>query len=89
VPTIAQAGVPGYESVAWYGLFAPRGTPPDVIARINKETAEVLKDPEVRKQLIDAGLLPHSSSPQEFAAYIKQDAGKWGDVVKKNNIKVE
>jgi tripartite-type tricarboxylate transporter receptor subunit TctC len=89
VPTIAQAGVSGYESVAWYGLFAPRGTPSAVIDRINKETAEVLKDPEVRKQLVDAGLLPHSSSPQEFAAYIQKDATKWGDVVKKTGIKVE
>jgi tripartite-type tricarboxylate transporter receptor subunit TctC len=89
VPTIAQAGVPGYESVAWYGLFAPKGTPQAVIDRINKETAAVLKDPEVRKQLIDQGLLPHASSPQEFAAYIEKDSKKWGEVVKSNDIKVE
>ncbi|OWT73775.1 MULTISPECIES: tripartite tricarboxylate transporter substrate binding protein [unclassified Achromobacter] len=89
VPTIAQAGVAGYDSVAWYGLFAPRGTPADVVDRINKETAAVLKDPEVRKQLVDAGLLPHVSTPQAFAAYIQNDATKWGDVVRKNGIKVE
>ncbi|MBO9355148.1 tripartite tricarboxylate transporter substrate binding protein [Bordetella petrii] len=89
VPTIAEAGVSGYDSVAWYGLFAPAGTPAAVIDRINKETAEVLKDPEVRKQLVDAGLLPHISSPQEFAAYIATDSKKWGDLVKVNDIKVE
>ncbi|OZI18843.1 hypothetical protein CAL26_14245 [Bordetella genomosp. 9] len=89
VPTIAQAGVPGYESVAWYGLFAPVGTPPAVIDRINKETAEVLKDPEVRRQLIDAGLLPHTSTPGEFAAYIAGDSKKWAEVIKANGIKVE
>ena len=60
-----------------------------MVDRIARETAEVLKDPEVRKQLIDAGLLPHTGSPQEFAAYIQADAAKWGDVVKKNGIKVE
>lgn len=89
VPTIAQADLPGYESVAWYGLFAPAGTPPAVIDRINKETTEVLKDPGVRKQLIDAGLLPHAGSPKEFATYIGNDSKKWGDVVKANGIKVE
>lgn len=89
VPTIAQAGVPGYDSVAWYGLFAPAGTPAAVIDRINRETAEVLKDPGVRKQLVDSGLLPHISSPQEFSAYIAKDSKKWGDVVKANNIKVQ
>ena len=89
VPTIAEAGVPGFESVAWYGLFAPVGTPSDIIDRIGKETAEVLKDPEVRTQLIAAGLLPHTSSAKEFAAYIQTDAKKWGEVVKANNIKVE
>lgn len=89
VPTIAQAGVPGYDCVAWYGLFAPAGTPAAVIDRLNKETAEVMKDPQVRKQLIDAGLLPHVSSPQAFAAYIASDSKKWGAVVKSNGIKVE
>ncbi|MBV7481824.1 tripartite tricarboxylate transporter substrate binding protein [Bordetella sp. BOR01] len=89
VPTIAEAGVPGYDSVAWYGLFAPAGTPAAIIDRINRETAEVLKDPGVRKQLVDSGLLPHISSPQEFAAYIAADSKKWGDVVKANDIKVE
>lgn len=89
VPTIAQAGVPGYDSVAWYGLFAPAGTPAAIIDRINRETAEVLKDPGVRKQLVDSGLLPHISSPQAFAAYIAKDSKKWGDVVKANNIKVQ
>ncbi len=89
VPTVAQAGVPGYESVAWYGLFAPVGTPAAVIDRLSRETAAVLKDPQVQKQLIDAGLLPHTSTPKEFAAYIKADAKKWGEVVQANGIKVE
>ena len=89
VPTIAQAGVKGYESVAWYGLFAPAGTPAEAIERINKETAEVLKDPQVRKQLLDAGLLPRASSPKEFAEYIARDSKKWGDVVKTNGIKAQ
>jgi tripartite-type tricarboxylate transporter receptor subunit TctC len=89
VPTVAEAGVPGYESVAWYGLFAPVGTPAAVIDRINKETAEVLKDPQVRKQLTESGLLPHASSPKAFADYIAADSRKWAKVVKANGIKVE
>lgn len=89
VPTIAQAGVPGYESVAWYGLFAPHGTPKDVVEKLSKATREVLKDPAVSKQLMESGLIPHGSTPSDFAAYIRQDSKKWAKVVRDNGIKVE
>jgi len=89
VPTIAQAGVPGYESVAWYGLFAPRGTPKAVVEKLSKETMEALKDPAVRKQLMDSGLIPHGSTPAAFASYIRQDSEKWAKVVRDNGIKAE
>jgi tripartite-type tricarboxylate transporter receptor subunit TctC len=89
VPTVAEAGVPGYESIAWYGLFAPAHTPPDVIRRLNAETAAALQDEEVKKQLIEAGLLPYSSSPEAFASYVAAETDKWGKLVKENGIKVD
>jgi tripartite-type tricarboxylate transporter receptor subunit TctC len=89
VPTVAEAGVPGYESVAWYGLFAPIGTPADIVRKLNTETAAALQNKDVSKQLIEAGLVPSSSSPEAFATYVAAETVKWGKLVSANGIKVE
>jgi tripartite-type tricarboxylate transporter receptor subunit TctC len=89
VPTIAEAGVPGYESVAWYGLFAPAGTPADVVRKLNAETVAVLQMPDVRRRLTESGVLPTSSSPDAFASYIAKETARWGKLIRANGIKVE
>ena len=89
VPTIAEAGVPGYESVAWYGLFAPAGTPADVVKKLNADTVAVLQMPDVRRRLTESGVLPTSSSPDAFASYIAKETARWGKLIRANGIKVE
>lgn len=82
VPTVAEAGVPGYEINNWYGLFVPAGTPGDVIKRLNAEAAKALQKPEVRAKLVAAGLEPSWNTPEQFAAYIKAENAKWGKIVR-------
>jgi tripartite-type tricarboxylate transporter receptor subunit TctC len=89
VPTVAEAGVPGYESVAWYGLFAPPNTPADIVKKLNTETAAALHDKNVSQQLIAAGLVPSFSSPEAFATYVASETDKWGKLVQANGIKAE
>ena len=82
VPTVAEAGVPGYEINNWYGLFVPAGTPGDVIKRLNAEAAKALQKPEVRAKLVAAGLEPSWNTPEQFAAYIRAESAKWGKIVR-------
>jgi tripartite-type tricarboxylate transporter receptor subunit TctC len=89
VPTIAESGVPGFEAWAWQGLLAPAGTPADALARIRTEYAKAVNDPAVRQKLLDAGIEPLTSTPDEFTAYMKSETAKWAKVVKDANIKVE
>jgi tripartite-type tricarboxylate transporter receptor subunit TctC len=89
VPTVAEAGVPGYESVAWYGLFAPVNTPAAIVKKLNAETAAAVADKDVAKQLIESGLVPSSSSPEAFTAYVATETEKWGKLIEANGIKVE
>jgi tripartite-type tricarboxylate transporter receptor subunit TctC len=89
VPTIAEAGVPGYESVAWYGLFAPAGISAEIVRKLNAETVAILQTPDVRKRLTEAGVLPGSSSPESFAAYIATETARWGKLIRANGIKAE
>jgi tripartite-type tricarboxylate transporter receptor subunit TctC len=90
VPTIAAAaGVPGYEAVSWYALMAPAGTPKDVIAKIHSDTAKALQLADVRERLAGMGAEPSGESPAELAARIKAEYERWGDVVRKANIKAD
>ena len=86
VPTLAEAGVTADNVDMWYGVLAPKGTPPDVVARLNKEIAAVLKQPEVAKSFESQGMVPASSTPAEFGALVKKDADRWAGVVKRGNI---
>ena len=89
LPTISDSGLHGYSATTWYGLYAPKGTPPDIINRINKATIEVLKNPELREQLIQRGFEPVGNSPKEFAAFISSEIIKWGKVVRVAGIEPE
>ncbi len=86
VPTLAEAGVTADNVDMWYGVLAPKGTPADVVARLNKEIAAVLKSPEVAKSFESQGMVPASSTPAAFGALIQKDAQRWATVVKKGNI---
>ncbi len=88
-PTIAEAGVPGYESLQWYGLLVPSGTPKDIVARLYKETVAALRTPEVSARLAADGGEVVASTPEEFAAYLRAETDKWQKVVKAAGIKPE
>ena len=88
-PTIAESGLPGFESYSWAGIIGPANMPKDVVERINKELVEILKQKDVVERLLAEGTVPTPSSPDAFAAYIKSEYKKWGDVVKMANIKGE
>ncbi len=89
VPTAAEAGLPGFEAVQYYGLAAPAGTPRPIIERLNKELRAALASDDMKKLLIDAGSDPAPSTPEEYAANIKHEEGKWADLVKKLGLKFE
>jgi tripartite-type tricarboxylate transporter receptor subunit TctC len=89
MPTIAEAGVAGYEANNWNGLVAPAGTPRAVIQRLHKEIAATLKEPAIAERMARAGLEPIGDSPAEFAQYLKAEAAKWGKLVKSAGIRAE
>ncbi len=89
IPTVAEAGVPGYESVSWFGFAAPAGTPKDVIERLNKEIVAILRTPEVTERFAREGTEVVANSPEEFERYIAAEAVKWAKVVKNAGIKPE
>ena len=89
IPTIAEAGVPGYSGDAWYGLFAPRGTPPAVTARLNAVIVQSLQTVERRDRLLAQGVEVVGSTQTVFAAYLKEETEKWARVVKDAGIKAD
>jgi tripartite-type tricarboxylate transporter receptor subunit TctC len=89
VPTFEEAGLAGYEAVGWFGAVAPANTPREVISRLNAEIRSALNAPDVRERAIAAGTEPLADSPQEFAAFIREETKKWGEVVKAANIKLQ
>jgi len=86
VPTIAEAGVPGYESLSWSGLAAPAGTPREVVQRLNRETIAVLAQPELRAKLADQGGEAVGGSPEQFQEHVRAEREKWGRLVRERNI---
>jgi len=88
IPTIAEAGLPGYESGQWYGLFAPAGTPQEIIAWLHRETTTILRATSIKERLAVDGLEVVANSPDEFAALIKADIEKWTKVVKATGIRL-
>jgi len=89
VPTIAEAGVPGYESVQWWGLLVPTGTPGDVITRLHKETVSVMSTQDIKERFEKEGMTVVAGPPHEFSAYIRSEIEKWGKIVKRAGIQPE
>ncbi|MEO8203045.1 MAG: tripartite tricarboxylate transporter substrate binding protein [Betaproteobacteria bacterium] len=89
VPTVAESGVPGYEVSAWFGIFAPAGTPAAVIGTLNAETVKALRQPDLRDRMASQGAEPVTSTPEQFAAYVKEELAKWTRVVKASGMKVD
>ncbi len=88
-PTVAEAGVPGYEASQWYGVLAPAQTPKEIVARLHAEIVRILQAPDMRQKLAADGTDPVGSSPDEFARYIKSELTKWGKVARDAGITPE
>ena len=89
VPTIAEAGVPGYEATSWFGMFAPTGTPAPVLAKLNTALVKVLNQAEVKKKINEQGAETTSETPEQFAAFIKTESVKWGKVVQESGASLD
>jgi tripartite-type tricarboxylate transporter receptor subunit TctC len=89
IPTVAESGVPGFESIAWYGVVAPAGTPRDIITKLNTEMARILNLPDIKQRLIEMGSPPVAGTPDQFGALIKSEIVKWGKVVKQAHVSLD
>ena len=89
LPTLAEAGVPGYEVAPWYGLLLPAKTPAPIVTKLNREVAKAMHQPDVVKKLSSDGSQPVGGTPEEFGALLKAELPKWGKIVKENNIRME
>jgi len=89
IPTVAEAGVPGYEAVFWFGTFVPAGTPREIVARLNTEIRNVLQVPDVRQRLLESGLVATGSTVEDFAAFVPAESKKWAKLVREKGIKAE
>jgi len=89
VPTVAEAGIKGYELSGWYAVFVPAKTPQPVVNRINEELVKALKQPDVKARFAQIGAEPVGSSPAELAKYLKSETAKWSEIVRARNIKAD
>ena len=89
LPTVAESGYPGFESLAWNGFFTASGTPPEVVRRINADVNTVLREPAVRELLANQGLVTGGGSPEEFRAFIDAEGRKWGAIIARVGIRLD
>jgi tripartite-type tricarboxylate transporter receptor subunit TctC len=89
IPTLREAGVPGFAASSWLALFAPRGTPDDRVNRLNAEVAKILALPDAQKVLLAAGLEPAPNSPAEMRRIIADDSTKWAEMIRATGLKAE
>jgi tripartite-type tricarboxylate transporter receptor subunit TctC len=89
LPTVAEAGVPGYDSNLWYGVLLPARTPPAIVAKLNQTINAILREADVAERFAALGAEPHGSSSVEFGRYIDAEAGKWGKVIKAVGLRAE
>lgn len=90
LPTVAEAaGLPGFEASSWFGLLAPAGTPPEIVSRLQQETAKALNLPPIKERLLALGAIPSGNTPQEFARQIDAEIAKWAPVVKASGARVD
>jgi tripartite-type tricarboxylate transporter receptor subunit TctC len=88
IPTVAESGIAGYEVAAWHGYFAPTGTNPEIVKKINQEVNEVLRDPALRQRLAQDGIETVGGTPQAFGTYLKEELKTWGKVAQEAGIKI-
>jgi tripartite-type tricarboxylate transporter receptor subunit TctC len=89
IPTIAEQGLPGFEAVSWFAMFAPAGTPRPIAEKLQVQVKKILQSPEIAKRLAEIGLEVVGSTPEELAAYQRAEIAKWAMVVKDSGAKVE
>jgi len=89
VPTIAEAGLPKFEVTTWYGILAPAGTPRAIVTRLNAEIVRIMHVQEMKDRLAAMATDPVTSTPEEFADYIKREIAKWGEVVQQAGLKAD
>ena len=89
VPTVAESGLPGFEALQWFGIFAPAGTSKDIVTRLNGEIVKTLRLPDVRERLSSLGADVVGNTPEQFAAFQKADTAKWAKIVKQSGAKID
>jgi tripartite-type tricarboxylate transporter receptor subunit TctC len=89
LPTVAEAGVPGYEAIGWFGLLAPAATPKAIVEKVSRDANAVLADPEVRAKMLALGAEPSGDTPEEFGRFIHADQAKWSKLMRERGIVVE
>ena len=89
VPTVAEAGVPGFEVTVWFGFLAPAGTPRDIVQRLNAESVRIINSPEVSDRFMKLGVTPATGTSEQFGDMVKSEVGRWAKVVKDAGIKAE
>ena len=89
VPTLAESGLAGYEVGSWQGVFAPAGTPPEIVRRWNGEVMRVMQSPEIQARLPNEGAKFVPNTPEQFAAFVKAEIAKWAPVVKASGARVD
>lgn len=89
VPTVAEAGVPGYEVLGWNGILAPAATPPAIVQRLNRELCAILEEPEIKQKLALQGAAPAPTDPESFARLVRDDVAKWTEVIRSAGIRPE
>lgn len=89
VPTIAESGLPGFEVIAWYNMFAPRGTPRSIVKQLNAEINRVLEEPQVRERFLSLGVAPLSGTPEALGDYLKFEMARWAKLIKETGIKLD
>jgi tripartite-type tricarboxylate transporter receptor subunit TctC len=89
VPTVSEAGLPGFEVTSWYGVFGPAGLPADVVVKLNSEIGSAVTSPDVKERLAELGAEPSVKSPDQFGRYVREEIKKWAKVVKDSGAKAE
>ncbi len=89
VPTVVESGFPGFDVYVWYGLMAPAGTPPEVIAKLSSETAKVMAQADLKERFASLGMEPLSSTPEQFSAHLRTETAKWAKIVRDSGARVE
>jgi len=89
LPTVSEAGVPGYEVTSWYGALAPAGTPPDIVRKLNADFVHTIRIPEVSEKMVEAGAEPVANTPDQFAGFIRSELKKWAKVVQDSGARVD